>query len=312
LLTIRRFLSESITTCLSFGFTLIRVAERTLPQRLLDWLLWPAAALIGVVEAKNARRALTSWNRLRDIMPVPPKLKILFWQTLAGPHARLVYLFPDRLSEPRWQRRVCLTTEVDLAQLRAETRPIVFVTVHCGLFETLVYWLRAYGFPTTVLVGRAAPRQRLKQRQYRLSPPSNLPLALPVPELKRLRDPGYVLRHLLIMMDVDRGQQIEIEMDGALYRCATGPVRFAKMWNALLVPCFAAALPRWRFHIHLGRPVSYSASANDTEQVVRELLEQLLPFVRQKPEQCGHRFLSAVRPASPICKTIMAATRAEP
>jgi lauroyl/myristoyl acyltransferase len=90
--------------------------------------------------------------------------------------------------------------------VRATKRRIVFVSLHFGPFDTLVYWLRSQGLPVTALVGLLAPRQALKQRQYALSPPSGLPVVLPVTEPGSLREAVSRGQHLLVFMDVERGR----------------------------------------------------------------------------------------------------------
>lgn len=193
-----------------------------------------------------------------------------------------------------------------LEQLRANNRRIVFVSLHFGPFDTLVYWLRAHGFPVTALVGRPAPRQALKQRQYALSPPSHLPVVLPVTEPGRLREAINRVQHLLVMMDVERGRQIEIRLDQLVYRLATGPMRIATMADAALVPCLTTVTPGWNFTIHLGRPVPVESDAC-LEAIARHLLDEFLPIVRQNPAQCGQRLLSCIRVAGRVPETSLVA-----
>jgi hypothetical protein len=273
--------------------------ERFLPLWLFSWLLWPPAALWGLIDFRNRQRAFAAWQNLRGYTAVPSRARLYYWHCLQAPHARSAYLFPDRLSEPRWQRRLRLTTATNLKQLLANDHRLIFVSLHFGPFDTLVYWLRARGIRVTVLVGQAAPRQRLKQRQYALSPPCDLPVVLPVSELRHALDHRFPSRHFMIMMDVDRGHQVEVEVGQLAYRVAAGAVRLARSADALLVPCLATALPGLRFAIHIGEPFP-AKDGEDVAVTTRRLLEQLLPIVRQNPEQSGYRLVSATRPLRPV------------
>ena len=283
--------------CIRMGFVLIRLAERLLPQRLLSFLLWPLAGALSLIEIGKKQRAFAAWRRLAEFEATPSRTRLWFWHSVGADHARLVYLFPDRLGQPRWLRRCRLTASDELDRVRSTKRRIVFVSLHFGPFETLVYWLRAQSLPVTALVGRPAPRQTLKQHQYALSPPSGLPVVLPVTELGALREAISRVQHLLVFMDVERGRQVEVRFDQLICRLATGPIRLAAMANAELIPCLTTVSPGWNFTLHFGRPVprNYFVPTPDIELVTGHLLEEFFPIVRQHPAQCGHRLLSCLR-----------------
>lgn len=287
----------------------MRIAERCLPQGVFRLSLWPIAVLVGLVEIGKIKRTAVAWRRINAALNAPGTAELFAWHGIVAPHARFVYLFPDRLSKPGWRQCCCFSGATDLDQLRASKRRVVFASLHFGPFETLVYWLRARGWPVTVLVGRPAPRQALKRRQYSLSPPANVPVVLPVGELRRLREARQTVQHLLVMMDVERGHQVELEKDQLVYRLAAGPIRLADMMDAILVPCLTTVQPGWSFTIHFGRPVPARErhAKADLEAIARHLLEDFLPIVRQHPEQCGPRLLSCVRPAKQLLEPSFAA-----
>lgn len=286
-----------LSGCAWAGFMFVRLAERSLPQRVLNGLLWLVAPAWGVVQINKTWSAVASWERLSTVERSPGRARIWFWQAIASHHARFVYLFPERLPERRWIRRCRLTGPTDPLQMHGEGRRIVFASLHFGPFETLPYWLRAQGLPVTTLVGRAAPRQRLKQRQYSLTPPAGLPVVLPVTEMGGIRLAVSQLQHLLVLMDVDRGRQIELPVDRLIFRLATGAIRIAAMTEAELVPCLTAVAPGWRFSIHFGTPVPARllGPAPDIAGAASHLLNELLPFMRKHPAQCGSRLLSCIR-----------------
>ncbi|MGI8432082.1 MAG: hypothetical protein ACR2MW_07330 [Chthoniobacterales bacterium] len=283
------------------GFFLVRLAERLLPLRVLDLFLWPVAAIWGATEIGKRRGAIAAWRRLPELLPTPSRAQIWFWHALKAHHARFVYLFPDRLAEPRWQGRCKMTGPVPLRALRQTKGRIVFASLHFGAFDTLPYLLRAHGLPVTTLVGRAASRHRLKARQYALSPPSDTPVVLPVGERAHLRQALAGARHLLVMMDVKRGRQIEVEWERLVYRLASGPMRIAAATDAELIPCLTTVGSGWNFTIHFGRPVprQFLGRSPDLESAALHLLQEFLAIVRQAPAQSGYRFLTSIREAEP-------------
>ncbi|MGI8890852.1 MAG: hypothetical protein ACR2G0_08750 [Chthoniobacterales bacterium] len=258
-----------------------------------------AAPFWGLSQIEKTRAALESWRRLAAVESTPNSSKVWKWQGLGSHHARAVYLFPDRLAEDRWLKRCHLTGPCDPFQLRDQARRIVFASLHFGPFETLPYWLRAQGLPVTTLVGREAPRRVLKQRQYSLSPPAGLPVVLPVTEKGGVRQAVKDLQHLLVLMDVNRGRQIEVSYESLIFRLATGVMRIAAMTGAHLVPCLVTALPEWELAIHFGTPVpqSYLRPEPDLQGAALHLLRELLPVARQNRGQYGHRLLSCIRAA---------------
>lgn len=286
-----------LSACLWVGFFLVRFAERILPLRILSFLLWPAAAIWGTIEFRKRRRAIAAWRRLADVMPGPSRVKVWFWHAIGAHHARCAYLFPDRLGEPRWLRRCDVSGATDLTELQQSKGRIVFASLHFAAFDTLPYLLRAHGLPVTTLVGRTASRHRLKECQYALSPPADLPVVLSVSEMVNLRQALAGVRHLLVMMDVDRGRQIELAWEGAVYRLATGAIRIAAASDAELIPCLTTVEPGWKFRLHFGKPVPrcYLHPVPNLEAAALHLLRELLTIVRQAPAQSGHRLLSCIR-----------------
>lgn len=280
------------------GFLLVRFWERVLPQNLLSLLLLPFAALWGMTRVGQQRKAIALWSRVPQSWPGRNRISFIRWQTLGAHHARCVYFWPDRLSEARWQRRCRL--EGNAPPVGASQRRVVFASLHFGPFETLPYWLRAHGLIVTVLVGRAAPRQRLKQRQYALSPPSDVPVVLPVNE-KNLREAVGRAENLLVFVDVNRGRQIEVPFGDENFRMASGAIRLAAMTGADLVPCLIAVTGQWRFTIHFGDavPRCHLGAMPNLEAAASHLLEEFQPVLRRQSAQSGFRLLSCLSPLGP-------------
>ncbi len=280
------------------GFYLVRLGERILPRAFFSLLLWPALFVFALFDFEQARKVKAAWHRFPGWWR-PSRTSYFLQQTIGMTHARLVYMWPDRLPEAHWQTRVQLRGDGDLAALRASERPLVFVTLHFGPFEVLPYWLRAGGLPVTTLVGRPAPRQRLKSRQYSLSAPADVAVVIPVTDQARLRRTMECARHLLVYMDVNRGKQILVPFEDHFLRLASGAIRLAMMRDALLVPCLIAATHPWRYTIYFQSPLTCpdpSADSGEVARIAACLRDQFLPVLARYPTQCSPRLLSSILP----------------
>jgi hypothetical protein len=138
--------------------------------------------------------------------------------------------------------------------------------------------------------------ENLKRRQYALSPPANVPVFLPVRHLPRIREflgPGG---RPLVMVDVNRGKQVDAPFDNYLFRMATGAIRLAAMAEAELIPCLIIETASWQFTLHFGTPVPkrYLGQSLDVNAAAAHLLDQFLKVVPLYPEQCGRRLLSCI------------------
>ncbi len=289
--------SRVLSACAWAGFYLVRFAERRLPRRVLCVVLWGVAPFWGLSQLEKTRSALAAWRRLALRTEAPSLARVGYWHALSSHHARSVYLFPDRLPEKGWSRHCTFTGAGDPFALSKTGRRIVFASLHFGPFETLPYWLRAQGLSVTTLVGREAPRRVLKHRQYDLSPPAGLPVVLPVTEKGGVRQAVKGLQHLLVLMDVNRGNQMELSSENLIFRLATGVIRIAAMTGAELMPCLIRAEPDWNFTIYFGKPVPRENlnSPPDLRAAGQHLLSAFLPFARQTPAQFGSRLLSCIR-----------------
>lgn len=280
------------------GFYLVRLGERILPQPLFSLLLWPALVLPALLNFEKQRKVKAAWPCFPRRWQ-PGRASYFLQQTIGLAHARLVYTWPDRLTKPSWKSRCQWRGDCDLAALRESERPVIFVTLHFGPFETLPYWLRAFGLPVTALVGRPAPRQRLKNIQYSLSPPANIPLVVPVTDQRRLRRTMEHARHLLVYMDVNRGKQITAPFGEHILRLATGAIRLAMMRDALLVPCLIVSSGPWRYTIYCQPSPGCSESpegAGEVSKIAAQLAGLFLPIVSRFPAQCSPRLLASILP----------------
>ncbi len=287
------------------GFYLVRLGESILPQAFLSTMLWPFAALLGGLNLAKMRRVKAAWARFPRAWR-PRRSRFFIEQLIGLTHARMVYCWPDKLPNVRWLRRCRLQGEQDAARLRRATRPIVFGSLHFGPFETLPYWLRAHGFPATVVVGRPAPRRRLKHRQYSLSAPPDVPVVVSVTDSAGLREAMEKARHLLIFMDVDRGKQMKIPFEDHLMRLASGAIRLAIGREAELIPCLIVATHPWRYTLHLGQSLpcrKQPGRAEVLDEIAAQLIEQFRSIIVRYPAQCGPRLLSCISHAPSLPET---------
>jgi lauroyl/myristoyl acyltransferase len=281
------------------GFYSMRFAERVLAHRVVRLLLWLPAAAWGLAEL-DGRKLLRSWRRFPEAWR-PGFIRYFLRRTLNHPHARLVYVWPDRLRSARWLARCRLKANGNLALVRDKKRGVILASLHFGPFETLPYWLRAHDIVATTLLGQPNPWQRLKRHQYSLSAPANVPLFLPVshlPSVRQFLGPGG---RPLVFVDVNRGKQIYIPFDNYLFRMATGAIRLAALADAELIPCLIIETASWHFTLHFGKPVPkrYLGRTPDLEAAAAHLLDEFLQVVTRYPLQFGHRLLSCISPSTP-------------
>ncbi len=292
---ISKLISHCRAATTEAGFRLVRLAERMLPVRVLSLVLWPAAALWALIEAKKHRNAMAAWSQFPPAWQ--PRRGLFFLrQTLGFSHAQFVFLWPDQLPRARWIKRCRLQGNFDLEEFRTPQRPIVFISMHFGPFELLGYWLRAHGIPVTTLVGR--PISANFARLLALSAPVHVPGAVTLTDMRRLRDAVGRKGRVLIFGDVDRGKQIQVPFEGHSFRMATGPIRLAAVTGAELIPCLIVETVPWEFVIHFGSPVPqrYLGRTLDAKAAARHLLEEGLPVLNRYPSQSRHRFLSCITP----------------
>jgi len=278
-----------------FGFYFLRLGERLLPTSVLSLLLWPPAAVWDLVQLRQ-RKLLTHWRRFPESWHPKPG-RFFLRQSLGLYHAQLIYIWPDRLRSARWLSRCRLEGRCDLVGSQNDDRPVILASLHFGPSEILPYWLRAHGIVTTTIRGLTPNSlQSLTSYQYALSPPADVPVFLYVNEMAHVRQflrPG---RHLLVMVDVDRGKQLHVPFENRLFRMATGAIRLAAMADAELIPCLIRETASWKFAIHFGDPVPRQLFDNspDLKPVATHLLMEFSKVIARYPEQCKSRLLAAM------------------
>jgi lauroyl/myristoyl acyltransferase len=284
------------------SFYFVRFCERTLPLRMFSFLLWPVAAAWDLLQVRE-RKPWVHWHRFPRSWR-PKRWRYILRHSLGLYHSQLIYMWPDRLSSPRWLNRCLFEGDRSLLETSEDDRGIVLASLHFGPFEILPYWLRAYGIRTTSV--RADPPEALgslTNYQYSLSPPADIPVfyfardLTPFPRMRihKILGPG---RRLLVMVDPNRGVMADVPLEDRLFHMATGAIRLAQMAGARLIPCMITEDSTWKFTIHVGTPVpqEWLGPSLDMQMIGTHLLREFSKVISRFPEQCKMRCLRAMWP----------------
>lgn len=199
-----------------------------------------------------------------------------------------IELFSDRLASPEWSRRCRINGEEHLQRARQQGKPVVLAFCHFEAFALLRFWLRAAGFPVTNLIRDEAIRPSMRQLTDRLTPFPEVPTVICRDELSRAIGLLKTGIPLLVAVDSPNGKQLQVPIqEGWSFQMATGAIRMAISQEAELISCAIIDEGRWHYRIELGRPVPREllTAGNDWLPAGIFLLEQLLPHVRNHPEQ---------------------------
>jgi hypothetical protein len=282
------------------AFYFRRWCERLVPPSVLSVLLWPAAAVWDLLQLRP-RKLIDCWRRFPESWR-PRRWRFFLRQSLGLYHAQLS---PDHLCTSRGLSRCRLESGTDLIGLRDGDQGAVLASLHYGPYEVAPFWLRAHGIVTAMIRDAAAePSDSLTSYRYAFSPPVDVPVFLSVDELAPLPRFAHVRtilgpgRRLLVMVDVDRGMQLQVPFEGRWFRMATGAIRLAAMADADLIPCLIRETTTWKFSIHFGEPVprDYFGSSPDLQAIGRHLLNEFSKVITRYPEQCRSTLLSAISP----------------
>jgi lauroyl/myristoyl acyltransferase len=285
------------------SFYFVRFCERVLPLKVFSLLLWPLAAAWDLLQVRE-RRPWAHWHRFPKSWR-PQRWRYILRHSLGLYHSQLFYMWPDRLTSPRWLNRCRFEGDRKLLELAEDDRGIVLASVHFGPFEILPYWLRAYGIPaTSVRADPPAALQSLTNYQYSLSPPADIPVFIfasdltPMPRFSHIRKilgPG---RRLLVMVDPNRGVMADSPFEDRLFHMATGAIRLAQMAGARLVPCMITEDSTWNFTIHVGTevPQEWIGRSPDMQAIGNHLLGEFSKVITRFPVQCKMRCLRAMWP----------------
>jgi lauroyl/myristoyl acyltransferase len=280
----------------------LRLLERALPPLLLRWLLWPAAALWSAWELAHREPTLELFRRLPpSLRPAWPQVlwPVRFWRRRCRLNlTRCLEAWPDRLHEPRWQKRCRLDGFERFERIWGTGRAVVLVGLHFGPVTVFYHWLRARGVPAAALVSRnlrgpLTYRRCLGRRADRIHCIEAVPRAFELGQLNEavefLCSPGVLINL------ADGGQGRELLIQGEEYNLSLSPgaFRLAALARAAVIPCLTSADPGMGFTIHLGEPVpdDYVTDRRRHEAACAWLLHSFSAVLRKYPEQCSSELL---------------------
>ncbi len=277
----------------------VRALERVLPPAALWLVAWPFVALAVVCDLPKYGRYASKWRHVpRSLRPSELGFRLFLKARMEARFGRLATFWPDRLAEPRWQRRCRCEGLENVAGAQARQTPVVLATLHFGPLVLLRFLLRARRIPVAGLSEEQRVRRPLAQRMKdaRACLPQ-VPHVFPREELKAarafLQDGGW----LLIPMDAPHGKQVDVPTPHGSLRLGTGAVRLAQSTGARLVPCLIYEESPWRFVVHCGKPAELGAAqAKDTlEAAAQHLVREFLPVLLRHPSHWGYNVMEAWR-----------------
>lgn len=263
---------------------LVRCLDRWLPVPLLLGAVYPVAGIRALVHRlwKGARSPVQRPAWLPPSEPFHPR----FLDRLPVYLNRIIEFLPDRLHQPKWQRR-CRIAGLEHLTDSPSGRGAILAFVHSGPYPLLRAWLRAAGIPLSMLVrGDATGRSRMNRRKDRWALFPEIPAAYHQDEIASALDHVKSGWPLAVAIDVSNGRQMQVVSEaGWTLPMATGAVRLARRHGLPLIACGIYNEGPWRFAIELSPPVSAKVWARGDEAVGAEVIAQLLPVLRRHPQQ---------------------------
>lgn len=209
--------------------------------------------------------------------------------------------FQDRLGAPRWLARCPIEVLEYLHAAQRASQPVILAFAHLGPFYLIHYWLRAAGFPVTGFVGGASTsRSRLNRFQDRRSAQPQVPVTLYQDQLRQVAHHLAAGNHLLIAIDIPTGRQMQVAFcDGWDLQMATGALRLASRYDAVVIPCSIIDEGQWCFRIRLSPPLPPADldPEADYARAGKYLVDALLPVLRDHPQQCSPDLLRSLKPS---------------
>lgn len=289
----------------------LRALEYLLPVWCLSVLFGPTAAAVAGWQLLWAKPNVRLFDRLPVSWRPPRSRRVRFcqiWRQWTRVNlTKLLTFWPDRLANPRWQRRGRCTDLVALERLASQDRPVILAIVHFGPMAMLRYWLRAQGLAAASLVAHVGDHlstsRRHKQRlSDRATGMADVPHILDVHQLRTVLDFLQPRRFLIVAVDGGKGESWPISGPGFSLRMATGAVRLASRVNGIVVPCLIRAERSMAFTVHLGAPVpaAWVADRRQRFAACAHLLQEFLPILRAHPEQCAYELLWRLQTSAPL------------
>ena len=280
---------------------LIRTAERLLPGFILRVLVAPTVFRARFRQLPGDLALLPQFKRLPAGFFKPTPL-IIFRERYRRSSTDLVRHWPDRLGEPRWQKRCRLHGEEILRESLASGRPLVLATLHYGATLEMYHWLRTIGLPMAAMTSAHLDtsdvvREHLAFLADAASRLTGVPRVFGT-SMDDLFDIREFLqspkRALLIAIDGHIGSHQAIaRADGMAINVQLGAFTIAAVCNAIVIPCLSRALSRMRCEIHFRAPVpdKLVGHRRSAPAAAEHVLRELVPLIRDCPTQADARLL---------------------
>jgi len=268
----------------------LRALELLLPPRLLAVVLRPLVIVFALCRAVGS--AGRSRNRsFAAAFGTPPGLVASFRALIGETYGRLVTLWPDRFTRPRWAPRFTATGLDSLLACRTEGRPVVLAIIHFQHMNLLRLFLRAKGLPVASLTyrpGVTTVRRSINAAVDRCMPLADTPHKF---QLEQLRSAYAFLRSgncLLIACDKPSNDTITLPTSLGTIGIHLGPFRLASMTQAVVVPALIWQERPWKFRVALGEPTlppAHSSDRSEFEPLARHCLATWQAMIRDYPDQ---------------------------
>ena len=286
--------ANSLVSVVSYlRFKTVRALERMCRPPILYRLLAPVANLRAAFKKCPSPLPLPAVIGTGSVIPGTNRAWRNYYMNCALSN------FPERLAAPEWLNRCSFSGLDELLEVQRRGQPAVLAVFHFGPAYLLRFWLRAAGIQAATLVGGEASERtymhRLRDR-VRLFP--EIPTVFYRLQFRNVCEFLAAGNVLVIAVDCDAADCIEVPVDARhSFRMSAGAIRLAAEQGAHLFPCTIIDEGQWRFRVQLGRPVpeDLRSAAPDFTSAGKHLLEEMLPCLREHPEQCTQMIFDSLQ-----------------
>lgn len=275
---------------------IVRALERCLPLFLFRAVVAPIVLMRAMRGLRIHQAALRELGRRQEVFAKPVPWMTLLRARYQNQLTDLVRHWPDRLCEPRWQKRCTLFGEDVLRSSLATGRPVLLVTLHYGATLQMFHWLRASGLQIAAMTSsHYDPSDRIRIHYVQEGDRANGLTGVPwvfgtsVDDLFNIKEfLAAPNRALLMAMDAVGGKTgVIIGNEPLRVRVQLGGFTLAAITNAIVIPCLARTRSRLRCEVHFRTPVpdDFIADRKLRTAAAERVLAELLPLLAEAPHQ---------------------------
>jgi lauroyl/myristoyl acyltransferase len=219
------------------------------------------------------------------------------WRHFSGEQRQWwLQCWSDRLSAPKWQRRVTVHG-LDKLTTALAARPVIVCPIHTTPVPTVAAWLRSMGIaaahaPMDPTWFSSPARMRKKAIAERTGVAY---LIRPRPrDMLEFLTPGHAL---VLTADFTGGRVTHVPWRGHAVMVATGLFRMARSTGAAVVPLLIFETGRWRYELTLFDAVPQEMiDAGDFDAAARYVVDSLYPPAAARPEQAMAVLIETIKP----------------